>query len=130
MKIQSFVRCGCVLLGVMSYAACSDSATSPTAAIQPSSSPSFAAGITYPAPPTCHTDIRSIEWRRGVFAFYEFASEYRGRRLVGPPPPSVPRGSYLYERIYVYHVQNMIYPWGLVPAGRAEKVCGSIIARA
>lgn len=128
MKIPSLLHRSCLLLGIMAISACSDSAESPTAAIPPKTAPSFAAGITFPAPPTCHRDIRPIEWRRGVFAFYEFAGEYRSR-FVGPPPLSVPRGSYLYNRIYVYHVQNMIYPWGLVPAGRAEKVCGWIIAR-
>lgn len=128
--MPSLLRRACVPLGITALAACSDSVESPTAAIpQGPAVTARAAAITFPAPPTCHTGLRPIEWRRGVFAFYEFAYEYRGGRLAGPPPPSAPRGYYLYARMYVYHVQNMIYPYGLVPAGRAEKVCGSILAR-
>jgi hypothetical protein len=78
--------------------------------------------VRYPPPPTCHRDTRSIEWKRGAFAFYEFAFEKRGRRLAGP----CPQGRGLYENIYVYHVQIMVYPHGLVSAGRAEKVCGNV----
>lgn len=82
--------------------------------------------ISFPPPPGCHTDIRPIEWKPGAFAFYEFAFEYRGRRL-GVAPVPYARGTYIYERIFVYQVSNMIYPYGLVPAGRAEKVCGTVI---
>lgn len=97
-------------------------ATAGIVLIQPTSAH---AQIWFPAPPTCHTDIRPIQWKRGAYAFYEYAYYYRGRRLYGPTPV---RGMNLYERVHVYHVQNMIYPYGLVSAGRAEKVCGNMYA--
>jgi hypothetical protein len=87
--------------------------------IQPKPVP---AQIRYPPPPTCHRDTRPIEWKRGAYAYYEFAYEKRGRRLAGP----CPGGRGLYENIYVYHVQIMVYPHGLVSSGRAEKVCGNV----
>ena len=135
MTISLVLRRAWMPLGIMALAACSDPVeplTVPTPPIAAPSSPvatKFRGGIIFPAPPTCHRDIRAVEWKRGVYAHYEFAFEYRGSRLAGPPPPSAPRGSYLYQRIYVYHVQNVIYPWGLVSAGRAEKVCGTMIAQ-
>lgn len=98
-------------------------ATAGIVLIQPRSAHAI---IWYPAPPSCHRDIRPIQWKPGAYAFYEFAYEKQGRRLAGPTPV---RGTSLYERVYVYHVQIMIYPWGLVPAGRAEKVCGNMYAR-
>jgi hypothetical protein len=78
--------------------------------------------VWFPTPPSCHRDARWLQWKPGAWALYEFAYEYRGRRLYGPCQI---RGQYPYERVYVYNVQNVFYPYGLVTVGRAEKVCGT-----
>jgi len=115
------------LASVLVLTSCAEKPTAPKLNVEPKSNaesikPQAApAAVWYPAPPTCHTDSRWIQWKPGYWAYYEFAYEYR-RQIYGP----CVGGRGLYQRVFVYHVQYLFYPYGLVSTGRAEKVCGTI----
>lgn len=77
------------------------------------------ATIWFPAPPSCHRGGSWIQWKPYNWAYYGYAYQYR-KRVAGPPY----NGVYPTRLYYVYDVQNLFYPYGMVTIGRAERDCG------
>jgi hypothetical protein len=71
-----------------------------------------------PTPPSCHTDSRWINVgssKKMQVYLYAYAFKYTTKR-------SSSRGV-AHTTYYVYDVQNVFYPVGLVTVGRAERLC-------
>lgn len=74
------------------------------------------ATIWWEAPPRCVQD----QWHKDKqdrVGHYTKASEYKKTRIVG--------GDREVQYIWVFYVEVVMYPYGTVPGGRAEKHCGS-----
>lgn len=72
-----------------------------------------------PNPPSCHTDNRWIGvTSNGRYSMYryDYAFRYTTR--------SASSQGIVYYTHYVYDVQNVFYPAGMVTVGRADKICG------
>ena len=75
-----------------------------------------------PAPPTCHTGGKWHEVRSGsrmMPVYYSYAYRYTTKAYSS-------RGI-AYTTHYVYDVQNVMYPYGMVTIGRADKICGQYV---
>ncbi len=72
------------------------------------------------APPTCHNDSRWISFKqdgRQYVLAYNYAFRHTTR--------SASSQGVVYRTYYTYDVQNVMYPYGLVTVGRAQKLCGT-----
>lgn len=73
-----------------------------------------------PEPPYCHTDNRWHwvgEGRDRMPLYYGFAWSYWTE--------SQSSRGVIHRQRYVYDVQNVMYPYGMITVGRAEKECAS-----
>ncbi len=73
------------------------------------------AALRWPTPPRCVDS----QWVRdqGRLGLYSKASEYVKRRTYG--------GGTELRYIWVFYVEVPMYPFGMVPGGRAERHCGT-----